>query len=224
MDKSVIYLLLLMLLFNNMNSQYKYLALGDSYTEGTSVETDESWPYLLGDYLADQGYIFSKPRMLAEDGWRTEHLLEAIDKAQLQENTFDLVSLLIGVNNQYDEKPIDQFTEEFEILLQEAISLNKYGNQTTFVVGIPDYSVTPYAKKNDKTNADIEIKKYNLIMQRICNKYDVVFHSLFELSQKMEGQKSMFVKDGLHPSGDQYHKWLMSFRENISKMLSNVLS
>ena len=123
MDKSVIYLLLLMFFFNNMNSQYKYLALGDSYTEGTSVEIDKSWPYILSDYLADQGYEFSKPKVLAEDGWRTEHLLKAIDKAQLHENTFDLVSLLIGVNNQYDEKPIDQFTEEFEILLQKAIFL-----------------------------------------------------------------------------------------------------
>jgi lysophospholipase L1-like esterase len=223
MKRSVIYLLLLMLFSFNMNSQYKYLALGDSYTEGTSVETDKSWPFLLHDYLADQGYTFVKPKVLAEDGWRTEHLLEAIDNADIQQESFDLVSLLIGVNNQYDEKPIDQFTEEFESILQKAISFNKYGNQTTFVVGIPDYSVTPYAEKNDKTDADVEIKKYNLIIQRICKKYDVVFYSLFELSQKMEGQNSMFVEDGLHPSGDQYHKWVISFRENVFKMLSNVL-
>ena len=106
---------------------------------------------------------------------------------------------------------------------KKLFSFNKFGSETTFVLGIPDYSVTPYAKKNDKINADVEIKKYNLIIQRICKKYDVVFYSLFELSQKMEGQNSMFVEDGLHPSGDQYHKWLVSFRENVLKMLSNVL-
>jgi lysophospholipase L1-like esterase len=223
MDKSVTYLVLLMLFSLNMNSQYKYLALGDSYTEGTSEETDKTWPYLLHDYLADQGFTFKEPKVLAEDGWRTEHLLEAIHNADLQEESYDMVSLLIGVNNQYDEKPIEQFTEEFELLLQKAISHNKFGHQTTFVVGIPDYSVTPYAEKNDKTDAGIEIKKYNIIIQRICKKYAVDFYPIFSLTQKMKGQDSLFVKDGLHPSGDQYYKWLMSFRENVFKMLSNVL-
>jgi len=223
MKKSVIYLVLLMLNTLIMNSQYKYLALGDSYTIGESVQDKKTWPYILVDQLANKDYEFSKPEVIAKTGWRTEHLLKAIKKTDLQQESFDLVSLLIGVNNQYDEKPIEQFTEEFELLLQKAISFNKFGSKTTFVVGIPDYSVTPYAEKNDKTKADKEVKKYNLIIQRICKKYEVEFYPIFKLSQKMKGQNSMFVEDGLHPSADQYHKWTMSFREDVFKMLSNVL-
>ena len=206
-----------------MNSQYKYLALGDSYTIGKSVESEKTWPYFLRDYLTNNGFSFSKPEVIADNSWRTAHLLEAIDKANFEQKSFDLVSLLIGVNNQYDETPFDQFVEEFELLLQKAISFNKYGATTTFVVGIPDYSLTVYAQKNGKADAAADIKRHNAVAQEICEKYQVVYYSIFELSQQMADKPQFFIEDELHPSADQYYEWTQHYGKNVLKTLSNAL-
>jgi lysophospholipase L1-like esterase len=203
-----------------MQSQNSYLALGDSYTVGESVPSEKTWPYLIADFLNQKGIDVLEPKVIAKTGWRTDELITAIDDTDLKSESYDLVSLLIGVNNQYQEKPINQFTTEFEILLKKAIAFNKNGVQTTFVVGIPDYSITPYALKNDKENADQEIKKYNKIAQLICEKYNVDYYPIFKLSRAFKGKENCFVDDELHPSAIQYQKWFDSFKDDVFRLVN----
>lgn len=219
------YLLLSILILSTafqMHSQHRYLALGDSYTIGESVPSESTWPFLLTEHLVQQGFDISQPRVIARTGWRTDELINALEVADLKPESFDMVSLMIGVNNQYQEKPIEQFSEEFRILLQKAIAYDRHGSKTTFVVGIPDYSITPYAARNDKKDADKEVKRYNKIIREICKEYDVEFYPIFKLSQRMRGSSEMFVEDELHPSAEQYEIWFRSFRDKVVQLAKNM--
>ena len=205
-----------------MHSQHRYLALGDSYTIGESVPSEKTWPFLLTEHLVQQGFDISQPRVIARTGWRTDELINAIEEADLKPESYDMVSLMIGVNNQYQKKPIQQFSEEFSMLLQKAIAFNRHGKKTTFVLGIPDYSITPYAARNDKEDADKEVKRYNKIIKEICQEKDVDFYPIFKLSQRMRGSSEMFVEDELHPSAEQYEIWFRSFRDKVVQLAKNM--
>ncbi len=207
---------------HHMQSQHRYLALGDSYTIGESVPSEKTWPFLLTEYLVHQGFDISQPRVIAKTGWRTDELINAIEEADLKIESYDMVSLMIGVNNQYQEKPIEQFSEEFRILLQKAMAINRHGKKTTFVLGIPDYSITPYAARNDKKDADKEVKRYNKIIREICQEKDVDFYPMFKLSQSMRVSSEMFVEDELHPSAEQYNIWFRSFRDKVLQLAKNM--
>ena len=146
-----------------------YLALGDSYTIGESVNESERWPNQLAEALTQKGTKVSQPKIIATTGWRTDNLKDAIIKADLK-NNYDLVSLLIGVNNQYQGKPADQYAIEFEDLLKTAIELAKGNSGNVFVVSIPDYGYTPFGKA--KINAiSKQIDEFNSINKRITEKY-----------------------------------------------------
>ncbi|MFN9862338.1 MAG: SGNH/GDSL hydrolase family protein [Bacteroidota bacterium] len=190
-----------------MNAQEKkYLALGDSYTIGESVSEAERWPNQLRESLSKKGDAIGKPTIIATTGWRTDNLKNAMNIAQLKPE-YDLVSLLIGVNNQYQGKSSDQYAIEFEDLLKTAIHLAKGRKENVFVVSIPDYGFTPFGKPNQETITKA-IDLFNEINARITYKYKVQYFNITEISRDGLTDPSLVAGDGLHPSGKMYAQWV----------------
>ncbi|MFN7435204.1 MAG: SGNH/GDSL hydrolase family protein [Bacteroidota bacterium] len=207
MYRYLLFVSLLMTLSTSMNAQEKkYLALGDSYTIGESVSEAERWPNQLRDSLNKKGYAIGKPTIIATTGWRTDNLKNAMNIAQLKPE-YDLVSLLIGVNNQYQGKSSDQYAIEFEDLLKTAIHLAKGRKENVFVVSIPDYGFTPFGKPNQETITKA-IDLFNEINARITYKYKVQYFNITEISRDGLTDPSLVAGDGLHPSGKMYAQWV----------------
>ncbi len=182
-------------------NSYKYLALGDSYTIGESVSDKDRWPNQLAEKLS-----IPSPRIIATTGWRTDDLKGAMDAANLS-NEYDLVSLLIGVNNQYQGKPVAQYEIEFEALLKNAIQLAKGNSKNVFVVSIPDYGFTPFGQPKQE-EITRQIDQFNKINARITKKYKVAYFDITEISRKGLDDPTLVAADGLHPSGKMYTLWV----------------
>lgn len=197
----------------------RYLALGDSYTIGEQVPQNQSWPFQLTDYLNKNGFKVAPPEVIAVTGWRTDELQDSVATKHYKANSFDLVSLLIGVNNQYQNKPIKHFKTEFEDLLKTAIELSKHDEQGVFVVGIPDYSLSGFAQKKKLKKVTSQLKRYNQVIKRITKNYQVDFYPLQQLSKPLHKNKAMLAGDMLHPSGEQYKRWVDSFKEQVLNSL-----
>ncbi|MEI9919756.1 MAG: SGNH/GDSL hydrolase family protein [Bacteroidota bacterium] len=187
-------------------STTKYLALGDSYTIGESVTEGERWPVQLAEALRKKGREIEGPKIIATTGWRTDNLGNAINIANLKPE-YGLVSLLIGVNNQYQGKPIDQFRKEFEELLNVAIRLAQGKKENVFVVSIPDYGYTPFGKPN-QPKISKELDDYNNISKTITEKYGVKYFYITEISRRGLDDPGLVASDDLHPSGKQYGQWV----------------
>lgn len=192
----------------------KYLALGDSYTIGESVSENERWPVQLAKSLRSNGKAFSDPTIIATTGWRTDNLKDAIDKAQLK-NEYELVSLLIGVNNQYQGKPVEQYEIEFDNLLRTAVQLAKGKKENVFVVSIPDYGYTPFGKPK-QTEISKALDHFNEINKRITERAGIQYVNITDISRQGIEQPDLVAADGLHPSGKMYTLWV----ERIVKSLS----
>lgn len=192
----------------------KYLALGDSYTIGESVSENERWPVQLAKSLRSNGKAFSDPIIIATTGWRTDNLKDAIDKAQLK-NEYELVSLLIGVNNQYQGKPVEQYEIEFDNLLRTAVQLAKGKKENVFVVSIPDYGYTPFGKPK-QTEISKALDHFNEINKRITERAGIQYINITDISRQGIEQTDLVAADGLHPSGKMYTLWV----ERIVKSLS----
>lgn len=186
---------------------YKYLALGDSYTIGESVSEAERWPnQLVAKVSGDKKAIFEPVEIIATTGWTTDELKSGIAKAAPEENAYDFVSLLIGVNNQYRGYPIADFEREFEELLNQAIAYAKK-KENVFIVSIPDYGVTPFAASKDPEKIGEEVKAYNDLSKRIAEKYGIAFFDIYPISKKALNDDSYVADDKLHPSGKMYTEW-----------------
>lgn len=185
------------------SSPIKYLALGDSYTIGQSVPENERWPVQLAAELKSNGYEVSYSDIIARTGWTTTNLLDAIEQAEDKE--YNLVSLLIGVNNQYQGKPFELFVEELDILIETAIE--KAGSSDrVFLVSIPDYGVTPFGSSNQETIAR-EIDQYNDQVRKRANELSLPYIDVTTISREMGDQEGALASDQLHPSGEQYKRW-----------------
>jgi lysophospholipase L1-like esterase len=191
----------------------KYLALGDSYTIGESVTEPERWPNQLVDSLAKKGIQLGKPTIIATTGWRTDDLRNAMTKAHLK-NEYELVSLLIGVNNQYQGKSSSSYAGEFEELLKWAVRLAGGKKQRVFVVSIPDYGFTPFGKPKQESISKA-IDEFNEINAQITYKYGIRYFNITDISRDGLSDPSLVAADGLHPSGKMYAYWV----ELISKGL-----
>lgn len=198
-----------------------YLALGDSYTIGEQVAAHESWPFQLTSYLNSEGYNVQSPEVIAVTGWRTDELLDSIAAQNYNPNSFGLVSLLIGVNNQYQGKSLEQFEIDFERLLTTAITLSSNNEKGVFVVGIPDYSLSEFAKEKELKGVSRHLKAYNKIIERISENYGVKYYPLQKLSKSLHKDRKMLAEDMLHPSGEQYKVWVDSFKEHVAQQLNN---
>lgn len=186
---------------------YKYLALGDSYTIGESVAEAERWPnQLVAKVSAGKETTFEPVEIIATTGWTTDELKSGIAEVSPKENTYDFVSLLIGVNNQYRGYPIADFEREFEELLNQAIAYAKK-KENVFVVSIPDYGVTPFAASKDPEKIGKEVKAYNDLSKRIAGKYGIAFFDIYPISKKALNDNSYVAGDKLHPSGKMYAEW-----------------
>jgi lysophospholipase L1-like esterase len=197
----------LLLISWQMHAQsIKYLALGDSYTIGESVAPEERWPVQLAERLRKEGRTVEGPTIIATTGWRTDNLKNGMTIARLQP-VYDLVSLLIGVNNQYQGKPLEPYKEEFEALLQEAIRLAKGDKDRVFVISIPDYGYTPFGQaKREKITR--ELNAFNEANRAIAEKWGVKYFNITDISRQGLDQPELVAADGLHPSGKMYTLWV----------------
>ena len=193
-----------------------YLALGDSYTIGESVAERDRWPVQLTREFnrSDWKVVIGDPEIIAQTGWTTQELKSAIDKRVIAKD-YDLVSLLIGVNNQYRGYPLEDYPAEFETLLNMAISFA--GNQASkvFVVSIPDYGYTPFGGGNQQKISE-EIDAYNEINRRISSEKAVKYFDITAISREGLQDPTLVAPDRLHPSGRQYRRWVQKIMEDAS--------
>lgn len=182
-----------------------YLALGDSYTIGESVKYEERYPVQLVQQLRQKGFTIAEPTIIARTGWTTTQLKTAIQQAKL-EKEYDLVSLLIGVNNQYQGMKIDFYKTEFQELLKKAIELAGGDNRRVFVISIPDYAYTPFGRNS--TSISKEIDAYNAINLSITAYYGITYFDITPISRKGLEQPNLIATDDLHPSGIMYAQWV----------------
>ncbi len=197
-------------LAQNNNMTKSFLALGDSYTIGESVSEVERWPVQLADRIQGKGVSLDPVKIIATTGWTTDELQSAIKKSGLDGERYDLVSLLIGVNNQYRGYPISNYKTEFEQLLKQAIQFAGGNSKHVFVVSIPDYGVTPFAEEKGKDPKVIasELDQYNEIALGFCDRYDVAYFDITSDSRKAKNDPDLIAEDGLHPSAKMYREWV----------------
>ncbi len=198
--------------------QYSYLALGDSYTIGEQVPAADNFPYQTAVLLnnAAGSSLIHEPKIIAVTGWTTDELDTGINSEKIT-GTFDIVSLLIGVNNQYRGRAVSNFKVEFEHLLQRAIQFANNESKHVFVLSIPDWGVTPFAEGRDRDQIAAAIDAYN----KVCETSAAGFGSHYidiTTSQRMDGSKEDFLAaDKLHPSGKEYAKWADKLAAAIKK-------
>lgn len=191
----------------------KFLALGDSYTIGESVAEDQRWPVQLVKMLNAKGKNFSAPKIIATTGWRTDDLKNAILRDNPSKD-YDLVSLLIGVNNQYQGKSVEAYAPEFEELLNMAINFAGGDKSKVFVVSIPDYGFTPFGKeKQEKITRELD--EYNRVNKEISDRIGVKYFNITDVSRKGLEDPELVANDGLHPSGKMYSEWVKIIMTNL---------
>lgn len=199
---------------------YNYLALGDSYTIGESVCGDCNYPKQLTDSLNNTLKEKTLVKIIAKTGWTTADLLSAIALENPPKN-YDLVTLLIGVNNQYQGKPFSIYEEEFPKLLDLAIAFAKGKPENVIVISIPDYGFTPFGQKSGKAEkATKELERYNIYAKSIASQKGVHFENITPITQKGLENPDLVASDGLHPSEVAYKKFveqLFPFAKNILK-------
>jgi len=184
-----------------------FLALGDSYTIGQSVSETDRFPVQTIKYLNAQGFNFSAAEIIAHTGWTTGNLLSSLAGAAPVNPTYDIVTLLIGVNNQYQHKTEQEYADEFLILLNKAIQYAGNNKKRVIVLSIPDYSVTPYASGSDKALIAKEIDEFNAINKKIAMQAAVNYIDITGFTRMAATNASLIATDGLHPSGIEYAIW-----------------
>jgi lysophospholipase L1-like esterase len=194
-----------------------YLALGDSYTIGESVLENKRWPVQLAESLKQSGLSVKPVQIIAKTGWTTDELTDAIDSSSLNP-PYSFVSLLIGVNNQYRGRPVDNFRAEFKDLLETAIKFAGNNPGKVFVVSIPDWGVSPFASGRDRNKIAGEIDEYNRVKKEECQKKGILFINITEISRDIDTDIELFAVDGLHPSAEQYKIWV----DRISPQIQNL--
>lgn len=187
----------------------RYLALGDSYTIGESVEAHERWPHQLA-VLIEGTPEFSGQRVdvsiIAKTGWTTQELWEGIQARQL-EPPYELVSLLIGVNNQYRGYDLNEYREQFIFLLNKAIEYAGGDANRVIVLSIPDWGVTPFAEGRDRTQIAKDIDAFNAVNKEETELADAHYVDITPISRGAVVDPTLIADDGLHPSGPMYAAW-----------------
>jgi lysophospholipase L1-like esterase len=185
-----------------------YLALGDSYTVGEGVDEAGHWPAQLVQALRQEGFAVSEPEIIACTGWTTGELIAAIN-ARAPQPDYGLVSLLIGVNNQYRDLSADRYGEEFESLLRRAVGLARGRSECVLVLSIPDWGVTPFAGADPRGAERIgaQIDTLNALAHDACRRHGVAWIDITAASRAHGAEPAMLVADGLHPSAAMYALW-----------------
>ena len=197
---------------------YSYLALGDSYTIGQSVLSSENFPNQTVQLLNQQNYNFKSPEILATTGWTTDELQNNINSHTFTP-PYNFVSLLIGVNNQYRGRSVENYKPEFESLLKQAIQFAGGNANRVIVVSIPDWGVTPFANGRDRAQIAKEIDDYNAANKYISVIYKVNYIDITPGSREAATDLSLVAGDGLHPSAKEYAKWAQKVFAVIKQQL-----
>ena len=188
------------------NSSAKYLALGDSYTIGQSVPLDMAFPYQLTRLFGNEQT--DAPTIIAATGWTTTNLMNAIDQSGISGQKFEFVTLLIGVNDQYQGKSIESYSINFEKLVKTAIELANNSPERVLVLSIPDYSVTPFAASSDRQAIATDIDQFNRRNKQISDANNVNYLDITDISRRAKSEPDLLADDGLHPSGKMYGLWV----------------
>lgn len=186
-------------------NKMRHLALGDSYTIGEGVSEEDRWPVQLARLLGGKG-IAIEPTIIARTGWTTAELQVGIDEARLRP-AYDLVSLLIGVNNQYRGLSQEEYQREFVSLLELSIRLAGNAPGRVLVLSIPDWSVTPFADGQDRRQIAGEIASFNLINRYESERLGTHYLDVTPISREASDDPALIAEDGLHPSGKMYARW-----------------
>lgn len=193
-----------------------FLALGDSYTIGEQVDSALRWPVQLARALRAAGAPVDDPQIIAQTGWTTDELAAAIAKAEVR-GTYPLVSLLIGVNNQYRGRSADEYREQFRALLDQAIGYAGGNAARVLVLSIPDWGVMPFAEGRDRAKIGREIDQFNAIAMAESARAGAAWVDITPTSRAM--QPDWAAPDGLHPSGTQYAAWAALAFESAKRAL-----
>lgn len=190
----------------NLSDDIRYLALGDSYTIGASVAEEKRWPNQFIDSLQNLGYNIEKNDIIATSGWTTTSLLAAMDAAEL-DNDYNLISILIGVNNFYQRRPVELYLEELPKIIDSALVLSNQDTNAIFMVTIPDYGYSTFGEPNQES-ISIQTDLYNNIKDSIAKEYGIPVYNITEISRGGLEDPELVASDGLHPSAKQYDLWV----------------
>jgi len=195
-----------------------WLALGDSYTIGQGVAAAERYPAQTVEFLAQKNISINSPTYIATTGWTTIDLQNAIKSKNPENHT--IVSLLIGVNDQYQKRDTTGYRQRFAGLLGNAIALANGKKENVFVLSIPDYSVTPYASTSDTARMRIEIDWFNQINKSVTASYGCPYLDITGFTREGRTNRDLISGDGLHPSGIDYKRWADQLSTLIQKVLN----
>lgn len=192
--------------WNGPTQNLQWLALGDSYTIGTSVTAEERYVSQSLPLLRTAGLQFKTPQIIAVNGWTTSDLLEAM-KPIPSSSQFDLVTILIGVNNQFRGRSLEEYEQQFQEILERGIQLAKNDKKRVIVLSIPDYGVTPVGAGYNAERVAREIDLFNQVNRNLANRFQVAYLNVTDLSRKAKNDPSLVASDGLHFSGKAYKEW-----------------
>jgi lysophospholipase L1-like esterase len=204
--------------------QVDILALGDSYTIGESVGLEKNFPAQLRDSLAQRGFTANGLRIVAKTGWRSDNLVTALGtnaNKDIQDSIFSVVTLCIGVNDQYQNRTVDSYRPIFEQLLQTAIARAGGKIERVFVLSIPDWYYTPYGQNYPSPAGKIstDIDAFNAANRQITESYGVTYINVTEVSRRGLAMPELVAQDGLHPSAAQYKEWVRQLAPLVAKAL-----
>jgi lysophospholipase L1-like esterase len=202
-----------------MSKTYTYLALGDSYTIGEGVPIYENFPYQTVQVLRKAGYSLYAAEIVAKTGWTTDELQAGIAATHLLAG-YDLVSLLIGVNNQYRGRSIEEYTRQFEALLQQAIGFAGKQASHVFILSIPDWGATPYANGKNSATIAHEIDSFNAVNKMMAEKYAVHYIDITAGTRLASNDTSLLTADQLHYSGKEHLNWATKLSKAIQQLIA----
>jgi acyl-CoA thioesterase-1 len=182
------------------------LALGDSYTIGESVIKSQRWPFQFVAALRKLDYAGKEPDYIATTGWTTTQLIQGIDISLNRKKKYNLVSILIGVNNQYQGLDISTYKPELITIIKLALDIVDQDPSRVFILSIPDYAFTPFGA--GKSSISKEIDEYNTITRQVAEEYKIAYIDITPISRTGLNVPSLVASDGLHPSGEQYAGWV----------------
>ncbi len=209
-----------------IESPIKMLALGDSYTIGESVEVEKRWPHQFVARLRERGLTAHTPDYIAQTGWTTGNLLAGIESQFDENQDYNLVSILIGVNNQYRGLPISSYEPELLQIVEFALGVIDGDTSRLFMLSIPDYAFTPFGGGSNTISEEID--EYNRINEEVAARYGIRYINVTPISREGLEKPALVAADGLHPSGQQYSLWVdiimpyVTIEDNVSGSRENT--
>ena len=195
----------------------KYLALGDSYTIGQGVSINDNYPNQLVNKLIDNGLELDELKIIATTGWSTDDLLQNIYRSSLDSN-YNLVSVLIGVNNQFRKMDTTLYKTQLVEIIEQAIVYAGNKSENVIALSIPDYWYTPFGQNYPDKTSD-EIDWYNTYKKQICAKYKIKYYNITPISRRGLEEPELVATDKLHPSEKMYALWVNELYKDVLEIL-----